>query len=223
MPESPWREDTRTWETFSKEAEAVSKLLGEGERAMELKAKGNKAFQSKSYEAALDAWANARTVLVEAGIDGHHLAALWSNDANCRKKMGDIEGCRTSCNEGLKVKCTTQIREKLQFHLKSVDPDAIAAVEEASPPTVESKVEAATKTTTTRSEMKKGFFGDAKGELYGPEGSKQGQMPQSYKHPVNGGEAIIDVPINQPGGKGPSIMPIMISPPHSPRSDDEAG
>merc|ERR1712228_450957 len=90
--------------------------------------------------------------------------------------------------------------------------------EDAAPPATDSKVDPVAKAPATRSKMNKGFF-DGAGDLYGPEGSKQGQMPQSYKHPVNGGEAIIDVPINQPGGKGPSIMPIMISPPPSPRSE----
>merc|ERR1712232_274423 len=111
-----------------------------------------------------------------------------------------------------KLKCTPQMKEKLEYHLKSIDPDS--AKEVAAP---EPKPASAPKP-AFRSEIKKEFL-RSQDLGYGAGGSKQGQMPQSYKHPVNGGEAVIDVPINQPGGKGATIMPIMISPPHSPRSE----
>jgi len=54
-------------------------------------------------------------------------------------------------------------------------------------------------------------------DLY-PEGSAQGQMPQFYRQPVNGGEACVDVPINQPGRKDPMIIPMPDFP--EPDSDD---
>ena len=64
--------------------------------------------------------------------------------------------------------------------------------------------------------LQSGFLYDA--DLY-PNGSVQGEMPKSYKLPINGGDAVIDVPINTLGHNDPVIMdlPDFLEP----DSDDE--
>lgn len=61
---------------------------------------------------------------------------------------------------------------------------------------------------------KKGFLSDAKSDLYGPDGSVQGQMPRFYKDSRG-----IKIPINQPEGKGPK--PIIVPMPELNSDSDE--
>mmetsp|Transcript_83398 Transcript_83398/g.241345 ORF Transcript_83398/g.241345 Transcript_83398/m.241345 type:complete len:461 (-) Transcript_83398:46-1428(-) len=118
---SPWLQDPTIGEDFRLTAEKLHRLLTVVDEAMQLKAKGNTAFSGGKHERALEAWGSAREKLDGAGLSGHHLAVLWSNEANCRKKMGDIEGCRAACEAGLAQPCAATIRAKLEFHLKTRD------------------------------------------------------------------------------------------------------
>merc|ERR1712045_106948 len=70
------------------------------------------------YDAAIKAWADARSRWAMAGVQGHHVAVLWNNEALCRRRMRDIEGSKVACQEGLKLYTTDEIRKKLQFNLE---------------------------------------------------------------------------------------------------------
>ena len=37
----------------------------------------------------------------QADVRGHHMAVLCSNEANCRRQMGDLEGAIKAANEGM--------------------------------------------------------------------------------------------------------------------------
>jgi len=118
---SPWRTDPTVGPKFDKNAQEINRLLEQGESAMQLKGDGNKAWKDKKYDDALKAWAEARGIWDTAGVQGHHVAVLWNNEALCRRKMRDVEGSRNACNEGLKFFTTSDIRGKLEFNLAECD------------------------------------------------------------------------------------------------------
>lgn len=204
MHSSPWLRDEKLGPEFKRIAEQIYKLLAAGDNAMSLKVKGNKAFGEQRFEPALEAWTQARVVLDEEGIAGHHVAVMWSNEAMCCKKMGDLERCRRACEEGLKCICSASVRAKLDCNLAacSKQPPAAptAAQTEAGtglgsrsaearqgtsakpqvPGHAESEMNPSTSTKASkkRTVMKGGFLngiGDSKKPMYGPEGSVQGK------------------------------------------------
>merc|ERR1719295_1623605 len=108
--ESPWRTDEKIGKKFDATAKTIHVLLEQGEQGVKLKQLGNKAFAEKRYDDALKAWAEAREVWQKADVRGHHLAVLWNNEAWCRSQyMGDLDGARNACNEGLSHFTTPEI------------------------------------------------------------------------------------------------------------------
>lgn len=198
---SPWLEDERTWKDFPTAAKAIHKTLTTTADAMEQKDAGNKYFKAKEYDRAIQAYAGAREKLDKAGMVGHHMAALWCNEANCCHQMGNIEGARAACEEGLKLFAQEKILTKLKFHLEKCDKPTESSPEDAEKkaPAKEAEEEPKLRPKAPRSNMNKGFLQDGKADLgYGAEGSHNGMMPQFYQQPINGGEAVINVPINRP-------------------------
>merc|ERR1719401_1022025 len=125
MRRSPWLQDEKIGPEFQKTSQKIYELLSAADAAMKAKAKGNKAFGDNKYEEALQAWCTGRKALEEQSLTGHHMAVLWSNEAMCRKKMNDIDGCRKACQAGLANTCAKSIRTKLQHNLAacSAEPD----------------------------------------------------------------------------------------------------
>lgn len=222
----PWLEDERSWQTFPTVARALHKTWCAAAEAMEQKAKANSLLKNGKFDEACQTYALARNTLAAADIGGHHVASLWSNEAICRKKMGDAEGCRTACEEGLrifeceepgkKLYCSDSIRKKLEFNLAEPE-QAGKDAEVAEAPTANS-----VRPKPTNMNFKAGFFNDCKSEMYGPEGSRNGEMPKTYKQPINGGEAVVDVKINQPGGANLHLFPPMEFPNPDDKEDKEA-
>lgn len=198
---SPWLQDERSWKDFEDAAKKVHKTLTTVSDAMEQKDAGNKYLKEKKFDRAISSYAAARETLQKrASMEGHHMAVLWCNEANCCHQMGDIEGARKACEAGLKV-CFAQdkIKDKLKFHLEKCDSASSTAAPENKPPAKEPEEEPKLRPKVTKSNMNKGFFNDEKADLgYGEDGSRNGAMPQFYQQPINGGEAVINVPINRP-------------------------
>ena len=96
----------------------------DGESAEELKKKGNIHFKNQKFKEALACWAGARSIWKKAGVKGHQFAVLLANEARCRLNMGDHEGARKACEEGLQFCATDQIREKLQQRLAKCLPQS---------------------------------------------------------------------------------------------------
>jgi len=115
---SPWRGDPQFSQEFDKTANEINKLLEQSESAIKLKDEGNKAFKEHKYEDAVKAWADARSKFANVGVQGHHMAVLWSNEALCRRRMRDLESSKVACNEGLKLHTSDEIRKKLQLNLE---------------------------------------------------------------------------------------------------------
>jgi len=53
----------------------------------------------------------------KADIRGHHETVLYSNEALCLRKMGDVEKSKEACKEGLTQYTAKRIKDKLQFNL----------------------------------------------------------------------------------------------------------
>lgn len=214
--ESPWLHDDRTFSDFEKAAKEIHTLFIKTSDAMEQKVSANNYLKEKNYERALNGYATARETLTKAGIEGHHMATLWSNEANTRRQQGDIDGARNACEEGLKIpEASEEIKKKLQYQLDKCN----GKVEEKQEvkPTVNAGPQAQK---ASKTKMKDGFMdASADGLGYGEEGSKQGQMPQFYQQPINGGEAVINVPINQPGQRSDKMQIIQM--PEVPEKDDD--
>merc|ERR1712070_954477 len=170
--------------------------------AMERKEAGNKYFKNKEFARAIEAYAAARETLTKASVSGHHVAALWCNEANCWHQLGNVEKAREACDAGLKIETKQQkIEDKLKYNSAKCDEQPEAKESEKASPVKEpmEEPEPQLRAAAARSNMNKGFFHDNKAGLgYGPEGSHNGAMPQYYQQPINGGEAVINVPINQP-------------------------
>merc|ERR1711972_761014 len=107
IAKSPWRSEPQ----FDKAAKLIHTLLEQGEQAVKNKQIGNKAYQEKRYDAALKAWREARDIWQKADVRGHHVAVLWNNEATCRRNMGDYDGCRKACEEGVKHYTTKAIKD----------------------------------------------------------------------------------------------------------------
>lgn len=225
LPRSPWiAGDEKLKLEFTKSAEEVTRLLAAADDAMKKKVKGNKALQEKRYDEALEEWSTGRRLLEAEGLSGHHVAVFWSNQAICYKAMGDMQRCQSASQEGLTHYCSHSVRSKLEKHAadSASEMDGMpwgnpleppkkpqAEAEPLAPPAPKPKP----RPKTTETQMKKGFLSDKKGDLYGPDGSVQGQLPQFYNDSRG-----IKIPINQPGGKGPK--PIIVPMPEM-NSDSE--
>lgn len=209
---SPWLTDENTFREFKDVAMSIHKTLTKTSDALEKKVSANKDLKDKKYEAACAGYASARKTLGEAGMGGHHMASMWSNEAICRMQMGDTDGARDACNEGMKLFCSEDLRTKLRFNLDKcngvVAEEVNAASTRAGADEPESEPTDVQRPKATRSKLEKGFLDNAKTDLYGPEGSCQGYMPQFYKQPINGGEAVIDVPINRPNCAKMNLIPM---------------
>mmetsp|Transcript_20957 Transcript_20957/g.38258 ORF Transcript_20957/g.38258 Transcript_20957/m.38258 type:complete len:447 (+) Transcript_20957:51-1391(+) len=111
---SPWRKDPEVGPKFDSTANRIHSLLEQGERAVSLKNDGNAKFKNKKYEDALVLYKQARDVWKAADVAGHHTAVLWSNEAKCHFKLEAWQKCIDCCDEGLKLFCTSKIKDKLQ-------------------------------------------------------------------------------------------------------------
>lgn len=189
---SPWLEDDEIAPMFKATTDGIHALMLAVDEAFKQKQAGNKAFQERRYKAALAAWAEARSHLEKEDVTGHHMAVLWSNTANCSKKIGDFQGGWRACEAGLKHYCTEAVRAKLAHHLADClsslgdpsRPGEALAQKAASEPTKD-EARAAKAAEAKRIEkgffeggttaVKEGFFEDLKEPMYGPEGSVQGK------------------------------------------------
>lgn len=140
MKVSPWlrnqvqgKAGTELEEKVRRTFEKVHALMVAAEEAARLKATGNQAFSAGKLEEAMKAWAEGRRLLQRESISGHPLAVLWSNEAMCLKKKGDLEGCRSACEQGLGLFCSEAVRKKLQHNLAESAAGAKAAAEETRP------------------------------------------------------------------------------------------
>jgi len=115
---SPWRTDKKIGPMFDKTAETVHVVLEQAEKAVNLKNKGNKAFQDKRYTDAIKAYTEAREIWTAADIRGHHTAVLWSNEARCHMKNEQWSAAISACEEGLKHYCTADMRTKIENRLQ---------------------------------------------------------------------------------------------------------
>merc|ERR1712139_175296 len=129
-------------------------------------------------------------------------------------------GARNACEEGIKLFCSDELKKKLRYNLEKCDeaPDS-----ESKAPKPVAELATAAKPKATRSKLDKGFLDASKGDLYGPEGSKQGVMPRFYKQPINGGEAVIDVPINRDDCAKMNLIPMPDMPDPLDEAADDSG
>lgn len=178
---SPWRTHAEIGPQFDKTAKTINTLLEQAEQAMKLKDTGNKAFSEKRNEDALKAWAEARSVWEKADIRGHHTAVLWSNEALCRRKMGEVDKAKEACNQGLTHYTTSKIREKLQFNLVECDkivPEPTPEQRAQQEKLLEAKKEKSRQQKDEFKEMQKKVV-DSGGAIYGEDGSAE----KDYKVP----------------------------------------
>merc|ERR1719162_2808591 len=151
IAKSPWRSHEQIGPRFDRTAKAIHRLLEQGERAMQLKLDGNRAFAAKDYATALEHYSRGRVVWEEAKVRGHHTAVLLSNAAKCHRKLGEWSQCKEACGKGLEVVyCSPDIRRKLEATLAEAkeeeqrEADAVAEGKSAPPaPAVVEKVLAA--------------------------------------------------------------------------------
>merc|ERR1719221_2254281 len=126
------------------------------------------------------------------------MAVLWNNEALCRRNMGDLEGSRAACNEGLTHYTTPEIRKKLEHNLAECnkpppepteEEKAKAAVE------IEQRKERLAKMKEEQKDQAKKAV-ESQGGIYGEEGSAQ----KDYKVP---GTFICPMDEAQKMGLGP--------------------
>lgn len=185
---SPWRTDEKIGRKFDATAKTIHTLLEQGESAVKLKQLGNKAFAEKRYDDALKLWKEARETWEKAEVQGHHVASLWSNEAICRIRMGDMAGAMAACNEGMQLYTLPKIREKLEHNLTEAkkgpkEPTPEEAVKKSEE--LEVRKEKAMKQKEEFKELTKQAV-DAKGGIYGEEGSAQKDyvMPGTFICPM---------------------------------------
>mmetsp|Transcript_42931 Transcript_42931/g.119399 ORF Transcript_42931/g.119399 Transcript_42931/m.119399 type:complete len:275 (+) Transcript_42931:3-827(+) len=181
--DSPWRDHSDIGPKFYKMSEEVHKILEQGEQAMKLKDLGNKAFGDGRYEDALKSYADARKVWATANIRGHHVATLWSNEAQARKRLEQWAECREACEEGLTHFCTERLRGKLQDTLETAKQEmenAAQGVVKEKPP----KPEVVRKPPTP---LKQGWVQETSTKPLYPKGSVQGKVekPGPFICPFN--------------------------------------
>mmetsp|Transcript_151601 Transcript_151601/g.263365 ORF Transcript_151601/g.263365 Transcript_151601/m.263365 type:complete len:460 (+) Transcript_151601:47-1426(+) len=173
---SPWRSDPTFGPKFDKTARSIYTLLEQGEAAIKYKVTGNKAFAEHRYDDALKAYEDARKVWQTANIRGHHVAVLWSNDAQTYRKMEKWEKCKNACEQGMEYYATGSIPKKLQENLK----EATAKIEEAEKAEregrqVEEKPAVQRVPRNPPTKMKDSFLTETEEPLY-TEPSKQGKV-----------------------------------------------
>mmetsp|Transcript_16709 Transcript_16709/g.47541 ORF Transcript_16709/g.47541 Transcript_16709/m.47541 type:complete len:446 (+) Transcript_16709:60-1397(+) len=171
---SPWRQDPQIGKKFDQTAGEINKVLEQSESAMKSKDEGNKAFKEKKYEDALKAWAEARRKLGIAGVQGHHVAVLWNNEALCRRNMRDLEGSKAACDEGLKLYASDEIRKKLRHNLEECAKPLPEPTEEEKQKEA-AEIEARRQKAQEKKEEAKTIAKKvvSSGDVYGPEGSGQ--------------------------------------------------
>jgi len=162
-------------------ATSVHTLLEKAQEAMEVKKSGSKAFSEKQYMDAVKAYERAREILDGAGVEGHHQAVLWSNEAICHLKTGDYERCQFACKKGLTHFTTDKVREKLQTNLEKSEKIPDPPTEEEQQNKEEQIKQAKEKMKRYKEEEKKQAVNTVQsdGGIYGNEGSGQ----KDYKVP----------------------------------------
>merc|ERR1712146_675028 len=125
----------------------------------------------------------------KADVRGHHLAVLWNNEALCRRNMGDYEGSKAACKEGLTHYTTPEIRKKLEHNLTEAEKPPPEPTEEEKAKKAE-EIELRKEKAKQQKEEWKGFTekaADSKGEVYGESGSAQKDyvMPGPFICPMN--------------------------------------
>merc|ERR1712110_966370 len=201
---SPWRTHEQIGKKFDESAKSIHKLLEQAEQALKNKQIGNDAFKAgtKRYDDALKAWAEARSIWEKADVRGHHMAVLWNNEALCRRRMGDLDGSRAACNEGLTHYTTPAIRAKLENNLAECDkpiPEPSEEEKKVQAEKLEQRKEKAKKQVEESKEVAK-KAASSEGVIYGDEGSGQ----KDYVMP---GPFICPMPEAQKMGLGPPPEP----------------
>lgn len=191
---SPWRTHETIGKKFDSTARAIHVLLEQGEQGMKLKDLGNKAFKEKRYDDALKLWAEARDVWAKADVRGHHLAVLYNNEALCRRTMGDLEGSRKACEEGLTHYTSPQIRAKLEHNLVECGKPLPQPTEEDQKKEAEQIARVQEKVKKQKEEVKQLAEKIVKsdGGIYGEEGSAQKDyvVPGPFICPMNEAQAM---------------------------------
>jgi len=172
---SPWRSNEQFGRKFDATAKVIHTLLEQAEEAVKHKQTGNKAFQEKNYDSALEAWKRAQETWQKADVRGHHRAVLYNNEALCRRQMGDLPGAIKACEEGLTHYTTPQIKTKLEHNLA----EAKKGPKEPSPEEVQKKEEQVQQIKEKKKQHKEQWNELTKkavvseGNIYGEEGSGQ--------------------------------------------------
>jgi len=117
MHGSPWLRDERVADEFQKTLDMVHVVLGAADEAMIHKTKGNQAWSKDKHDEAAKAWGAARNSLAKGGITGHHVAALWSNEALRCKRQKEYKAGVQACENGLQHWSTKSVRTKLEANL----------------------------------------------------------------------------------------------------------
>lgn len=165
---SPWRSDEQWGAKFDQTASKVYKLLEQAESAVGRKQDGNKAFKGNKFLDALEQYEESRKIWEAADVRGHHVAVLWSNEAQCLLKLGEWDRARCACEEGLTHYCTPQIKKKLEERLQ----EAETAEEEGR----EQEPKSLPSQRKPPSKLSKGYLEASEKPLYGDEGSVQGKV-----------------------------------------------
>ncbi|CAJ1419377.1 unnamed protein product [Effrenium voratum] len=199
---SPWRTHEVYGRKFDQNAKAIHTLLEQAEEAVKHKATGNKAFQEKRHEAALEAWQKGRETWEKADVRGHHVAVLWSNEAVCRRQMGDLQGAIKACEEGRQHFTTPQIQQKLDHNLA----EAKKGPKEVSPDEVQKK-EVLVQQLKEKTKQQKEEFKEITKKAVKSDGGIYGEQGSAQKDYVVPGPFICPMKEAQDMGLGPPPEP----------------
>eukprot|EP00929_Paragymnodinium_shiwhaense_P076307 TRINITY_DN39202_c0_g1_i1.p1 TRINITY_DN39202_c0_g1~~TRINITY_DN39202_c0_g1_i1.p1 ORF type:complete len:453 (+),score=136.53 TRINITY_DN39202_c0_g1_i1:116-1474(+) len=194
IAKSPWRQHPEVGPKFDKMAQGIHKLLEQAESALKTKNVGNDALKEQRFEDAVKQYQEARKVWDKAGIAGHHMAVLWSNEANALKRLKDFEAAEKAAQEGLKLYAKPAIKEKLQHHLSEACEAKAKPAPEPTPEEVqkkeqqsEARKEKAQKQKEEYKEIAKEAVQAKPGGIYGEAGSGQKNyvVPPPYICPMD--------------------------------------
>lgn len=115
---SPWRTHAVFGSKFDQMAQHVDRVLEQAVIALNAKQTGNMAFKEELYQDALKHYAESRCIWEAIEVHGHHLAVLWSNEAQCWIKLKQWDHAKSACEEGLGHYCTPPIKAKLETRLQ---------------------------------------------------------------------------------------------------------
>lgn len=165
---SPWRSDETWGPKFDQTATKVYKLLEQAESAVDRKNDGNKAFKANKFHDALLHYEESRKIWEASDVRGHHVAVLFSNEAQCLLKIGEWDRARCACEEGLTHYCTPHIKTRLEARLQEAE-TAEAEGREHEPKALPSQRKPPSK-------LSDNFLNASEKPLYDSSGSAQGKV-----------------------------------------------